>query len=145
LSNDGYWPTDEDGLVWISILLAAATDPQGVVLPAVGAGGAGLSAVLSFLLWDERKERRADRLSAEVERRRLQDQYDDLLLRMLPVLTSVASGQERMIDALSRQVEYHERRPADPAVLQRAYDRLDELLAENPPPSTTRKRSRGTP
>ncbi len=113
-----------------SLLLGATGDPS-TVLPIVGGGG--LSAVLFYLLLDSIKERRA-----------LQASYDDLMERMLPTFTAVTTMMERVLDALSKQVEYHDRRPDDPEVLRRAYDQLERLLDQYPPPQDTRRRGRGT-
>jgi uncharacterized membrane protein YfcA len=116
--------------VWLSLLFAA--DDAGAVLPLVGVGGGGLSAVLLYLLLDSNKERRA-----------LQASYDALLMQMLPVLTAVTTMQDRVLAALSTQVEHHDRRSSDPEVLRRAYDQLEKLLDEYPPPQPTRRRGRG--
>jgi hypothetical protein len=120
--------------VWLSIFLAATDgDATSTVLPLVGAGGAGLSAVLLYLLLDEKKERRADKKT-----------HDEAMMKMVPVLTSVAAMQDRVLQALSTQVEYHDRRPGDPEVLRHAYNELERLLDEFPPPPQHRRRSRGS-
>lgn len=119
--------------MWFSLLLAA--DANGT-LPAVGGGLGGLSAVLFYLLWDCTKERRA-----------LQKSYDELLMRMLPVLTAVTSMQDRVLEALSSAATptRRERRPDDAETLHRAYEQLERLLDGNPsPPSSQRRRGRGS-
>lgn len=113
--------------MWTHVVFAAADDP-GTVLPIVGGGG--LSAVLFYLLLDANKERRA-----------LQKSYDELLNRMLPTFTAVTATMERVLDALSRQVDYHDRQ-SDPEVLRQAYAQLKRVLDEHgdDPPTTRRRR-----
>lgn len=111
-------------------LLAAAGDPS-TVLPIAGTGGT--AAILLWLLIDANKERRA-----------AQTAYQDLLQKLLPLMESVTSTLQRVLEGMSKQVEHQERSAPTPEAMARQFDRLQRLLDDFDPPSRRdRARDRG--
>lgn len=111
--------------MWLlSILIAQAEVGNGDVLPwAIGGGTGGLSAVLLYLLREERKERKDDaaRFHAFIE-------------RSLPIHAANTEVLDRVLIALSEQLDYQDRLPSDRAALEKAYTQLRAVLDELPSP-----------
>ena len=113
----------------IAEILAASADDPGTVIPVLGGGT--LSAVLFYLLREEK-----------AERRELQKTHEALLERMLPTFSAVTDVMERVSQALSKQVDYHERGTSTSA-LDEAVEHLEQLLKQYSP-QTNRYRQRGS-
>jgi hypothetical protein len=125
--------------VWHSLLLAASEADPGTTIGIGGGilGGGGL-AVLFYLLRESNLERREMQRSFDQERLR----NDDFVRTFLPVLTALSNTMDRVIAALSQQIDYHEQ-PKAPAELSHAIEQLRQMMDDLDPDDPRSRRRKG--
>lgn len=109
-------------------LYAAAGDPS-TVLPVAGTGST--AAILLWLFLQEQKERRA-----------AQAAYNVLLERLLPLMETVASTMQRVLEGMAKQVETTREALPTPDAMRHQFDRLQDILNDFDPPTPRRNRAR---